>query len=89
MSDDPGRDVVVFTEALRLPVEARAAFLEQACVGNEKLRREVEALLEAHERVGSFLEKPPFANGPQTKDRRESRGRKGNPDGQNGEESNG
>jgi hypothetical protein len=64
MSDKPGRDVVIFTEALRLPVEERAAFLERACAGDENLRREVEALLSAHERVGNFLENPPLEAGP-------------------------
>ena len=63
MSDDLGRDVVIFTEALRLPVEARAAFLERACAGDENLRKEVEALLAAHERVGNFLENPPLETG--------------------------
>ena len=89
MSDEPGRDVVVFTEALRLPVEARAAFLEQACAGDEKLRREVEALLEAHERVGNFLEKRPFDARPQTKGRGESRGRRTKPGGENGDKKDG
>ena len=60
MSDDPGRDVVIFTEALRFPAEERAAFLERACAGDENLRRKVEALLRAHERVGDFLETPPI-----------------------------
>jgi hypothetical protein len=65
MSENPGRDVVIFTEALRLPVGERAAFLERACEGDENLRREVEALLSAHERVGSFLEKPALDAGTQ------------------------
>jgi tetratricopeptide (TPR) repeat protein/tRNA A-37 threonylcarbamoyl transferase component Bud32 len=33
---------------------ARAAYLDQACGGDAGLRREVEALLEAHDRLGSF-----------------------------------
>jgi len=66
MSDDLGRDVVIFTEALRLPVEERAEFLERACAGDENLRKEVEALLDAHERVGNFLENPPLETGFQT-----------------------
>ena len=63
MSDDPGRDVVIFTEALRLPAEERPAFLERACAGDENLRRKVEALLRAHGRVGDFLEAPPVETG--------------------------
>jgi serine/threonine-protein kinase len=60
MSNDSGRDVALFTEALRLPIEQRAVFLERACAGDEELRRKVEALLEAHERAGDFLETPPI-----------------------------
>jgi hypothetical protein len=63
MSDDLGRDVVIFTEALRLPAKERAAFLNRACADDENLRRKVEALLRAHERVGDFLETPPIETG--------------------------
>jgi len=59
MKGDPGREVVVFTEALKVPVQERAAFLDRACAGDENLRHKVEALLKAHDRVGSFLEEPP------------------------------
>jgi eukaryotic-like serine/threonine-protein kinase len=46
----------IFAEALRLtnPAE-RAAYLDQACAGNPGHREEVESLLSAHERAGSFL----------------------------------
>jgi len=63
MSDDPGRDVVIFTEAVRFPAEERATFLDRACAGDENLRRKVEALLRAHERVGDFLETPSIKTG--------------------------
>jgi hypothetical protein len=59
MKGDPGREVVVFTEALKVPVQERAGFLDRACAGDENLRHKVEALLKAHDRVGSFLEEPP------------------------------
>jgi eukaryotic-like serine/threonine-protein kinase len=36
----------------------RASFLAAACGEDEALRREVESLLAAHERAGSFIEKP-------------------------------
>jgi WD40 repeat protein/serine/threonine protein kinase len=36
----------------------RRAYLDAACGEDEELRREVEALLAAHERAGSFLEHP-------------------------------
>ena len=61
MKSDPEREVAVFTEALRVPLPERAAFLEQTCAGEEDLRRKVEALLRAHDRIGDFLEEPPTA----------------------------
>ncbi len=59
MKGDPGREVVVFTEALKVSVQERVAFLDLLCAGDEKLRRKVEALLRAHARLGNFLEEPP------------------------------
>ena len=59
MKDEPNRDVVVFTEALKVPVQERAAFLKRVCGGDKRLRLSVEALLRAHDRLGSFLEEPP------------------------------
>ncbi len=38
--------------------EERAAFLHQACAGQPALRAAVEALLQAHEERGSFLDQP-------------------------------
>ena len=58
MKGDPGREAVVFTEALKVPVQERAAFLDRVCVGDGNLRHKVEALLRAHERLGDFLEEP-------------------------------
>ena len=45
-------------EALELDAGERGIFLEQACAGDEALRRKVEALLAAHERAESFIEMP-------------------------------
>jgi serine/threonine protein kinase len=59
MSDAPDRDVACFTEALSLPVNERIAYLDHACGSDSELRRRVEALLQAHDGVGDFLEKPP------------------------------
>ncbi len=42
---------------------ARAAYLDAACRGDSDLRRQVERLLEAHPRVGDFLQQP-LAGGP-------------------------
>jgi hypothetical protein len=59
MSDNAGRDIAIFTEAIKLPPEDRPMFLDMTCGGDENLRRKVEALLNAHDRIGDFLEKPP------------------------------
>lgn len=59
MNDDSDRELAVFTEAVRLPSHQRAAYLDYACNGDHELRRKLEALLDAHDRVGSFLEEPP------------------------------
>jgi serine/threonine protein kinase/formylglycine-generating enzyme required for sulfatase activity len=44
--------------ALGLAVEERAAFLDQACAGDDELRQQVERLVEAHEHEDSFLTAP-------------------------------
>ena len=59
MKDDAERELVVFIEALKVPMQERAAFLERVCAGDENLRRKVEELLKAHDHVGGFLEEPP------------------------------
>jgi eukaryotic-like serine/threonine-protein kinase len=48
----------LFHAAIAREPEQRAAFLDQACAGDEPLRREVESLLAAHEQAGSFIEAP-------------------------------
>ena len=59
MKDEPNRDVVVFTEALKIPLQERDSFLERACAGDENLHHKVEALLRAHDRLEKFLDQPP------------------------------
>jgi hypothetical protein len=59
MNDDPEREVAIFNEALKVPIQERAAFLEGVCTGDESLRQKMEALLKAHDRVGNFLEDGP------------------------------
>ena len=54
MHDNADREMAVFTDAAKLPLQDRAAFLGIACFGDENLRRKVEALLKAHDRVGNF-----------------------------------
>jgi serine/threonine-protein kinase len=46
----------VLDQTLGLPVHARAAALDQLCGTDTNLRREVEALLTAHDSAGAFLE---------------------------------
>ena len=48
----------VFANARALPADARAAYLTEACSGNEALRHEVESLLASDQRATSFLESP-------------------------------
>src|SRR5688500_17881576 len=38
--------------------QERAAYLERACAGDEPLRAQIEELLAAHERPGSFMGEP-------------------------------
>ncbi len=49
----------IYHATLQLPESAREAFLQRACGEDEGLRREVEELLAATERVGTFIESPP------------------------------
>ena len=48
----------------RAPGE-RAAFLDEACHGDEGLRREVESLLTSYERSENFIELPAFEVAPE------------------------
>ncbi|MDB6039755.1 MAG: serine/threonine protein kinase, partial [Verrucomicrobiales bacterium] len=58
MNGAPDPDIVVFTEALRLPLEERDRYLSKACNGDGEFRLRVEALLQAYEEAGDFLGKP-------------------------------
>ena len=59
MNGEPDREVAIFTDALKLSARERAAFLDRACSGDEDLRRRLEAILKAFDRLGNFLEEPP------------------------------
>ncbi len=48
----------LYSGALEMSAAERAAFLDQACAGDESLRREVESLLSWHERAGDFIVAP-------------------------------
>ena len=47
--------------ALELPLEKRAAYLDEACAGDDDLRRELDVLLASDEDARSFLELPALA----------------------------
>lgn len=51
----------LFQAAVELPPEERPAFLEEACQGDEELRRAVESMLASDELAGSFIEAPAVA----------------------------
>lgn len=50
----------LYHDALELKASERAAFLDQACDGDEALRREVESLLAAEKEIGDFIAEPAF-----------------------------
>jgi eukaryotic-like serine/threonine-protein kinase len=48
----------IFQTALDLAPGERSTYLKKACEGDAELRREVESLIAAYERGGSFIERP-------------------------------
>jgi len=50
MNDDARREVAIFIEAIKIPLQDRPRYLEIACSGDENLRQKVAALLEVHDR---------------------------------------
>src|SRR5262245_44443540 len=48
----------LFTRALKLRAEERAAFLDEACAGDVALRERLALLLRAHDDPGRFLGSP-------------------------------
>ena len=55
----------LFQSAVERAPEERAAFLDEACHGDEGMRREVESLLTSHERAENFIEVPAFEVAPE------------------------
>lgn len=51
----------IFNSAVRYETVERSAFLLDACGDDETLRQEVESLIAAHEKDGSFIDSPAFA----------------------------
>jgi serine/threonine protein kinase/tetratricopeptide (TPR) repeat protein len=59
MADEYRRSIrSLFDAAVERPAEERAAFLDDACAGDAALRNELDLLMAARERAGSFLEGP-------------------------------
>jgi len=52
----------IFDAVVELATHERRAFLDQACIGDDELRREIEGLLSSSDAAGSFMETP-FAGG--------------------------
>ncbi len=50
----------LFHSALQLEPSAREAFFDQACAGDQQMREEVESLLIAHDKEGSFIDSPAY-----------------------------
>jgi len=49
----------LYHDALELPPDGRAAFIDEACGDDQDLRREVESLLDCDERAQGFIATPP------------------------------
>jgi serine/threonine protein kinase/tetratricopeptide (TPR) repeat protein len=48
----------LYHSTLQRPVEERSAFLDQACAGDQELRREIESLLAYEDHAANFIESP-------------------------------
>jgi serine/threonine protein kinase/regulation of enolase protein 1 (concanavalin A-like superfamily) len=59
MTEPTNREVAVLNAALELRPAERAAYLHEACAGDTALRQRIEALLQAHDQAGGFLETAP------------------------------
>jgi non-specific serine/threonine protein kinase len=55
----------LFHSAVERAPEEWAAFLDEACQGDESLCREVKSLLASHERTKNFIESPAFETAPE------------------------
>jgi tRNA A-37 threonylcarbamoyl transferase component Bud32 len=58
MSEESPAEVTFFAALEQATLAERVAYLDEACAGNEPLRRQVEGLLAAYPQVGQFLERP-------------------------------
>src|SRR4026208_1517236 len=60
----------IFHSALEREASERSAYLDHACAGNDDLRREVEMLIESHERAGSLIDAPAYERSAELLDER-------------------
>jgi serine/threonine protein kinase len=58
MTHQSSAETIFFAALDKATPTERAAFLDEACAGDDGLRRRVERLLAAHPQVGDFLERP-------------------------------
>lgn len=59
MKTQLNRELETFAAAISLPQTQRAAYLQTACAGDEKLHQQVQALLDAHADADNFMKSPP------------------------------
>jgi eukaryotic-like serine/threonine-protein kinase len=62
---EPGREEAIFDAAIALPPDQRAGYLARACGDDSPLRQRIQALLQANQRAGSFLEPARPSTGPE------------------------
>ncbi|MHC4109499.1 MAG: tetratricopeptide repeat protein [Planctomycetota bacterium] len=61
MGEKPKDIKTILAEAMeKSTTEERSAYLDDVCGGDSRLRQEVESLLQIEDKVGDFLEVPPF-----------------------------
>src|ERR1035441_8146763 len=61
MSESSDREERIFADALAIPLGNRQRYLDEACQGDDDLRRRIEALVRAYESAGGFMAEPPPA----------------------------
>ena len=55
----------IYHATIARPLEERASFLGKECLGDEGLRKQVEAMVTSHDRSSDFIETPAFAVAPE------------------------
>src|SRR5262249_59949884 len=61
MSVGPPNEELIFNKARQMPPGERAAYLEEACAGEQNLARRITALLAVYDKEQSFLASPALA----------------------------